>query len=49
MAALILIKLINKWNCECGYNNLSGAITCIREVSDGKGGTKLYKKDKNTT
>jgi hypothetical protein len=48
MAALILIELINKWNCKCGYNNLSGAITCTGEVSDGKGGTKLYRKDKNT-
>jgi hypothetical protein len=48
MAALTLIKLVNKWNYKCGYNNLSGAITCIGEVSNRKGGTKPYKKDKNT-
>ena len=48
MAALTLIKLINKWNCKCGYNNLSGAMTYIREVSDGKGGTKTCGNDKNT-
>jgi len=48
MAALILIELVNKWNCEYRYNNLSSAMTCTEEVNDGKGGTKLYRKDKNT-
>jgi len=47
MAALLLIKLVNWWNCSCGYNNTTSAETCVGLVSNGKGGTKTCGKLKN--